>query len=198
MDLKLLAKQINKAVKESCKDYRSIKGPHGYPTGWHFLTADDVVGFVALDDGSVTGLEPSIAVCLVVDSADDYDREDLMHLLGVNFCLTDAAISILPSSVETSDSIIIIFQKRTPDAFRAGDFADIVNHLVEQREIMFTPQDEDEDEDFEEDEEDDEHYEEDEEDCEDVCSVIESLFLDEDEDLNRDLRKQGRGQKRKK
>lgn len=190
MDLKLLAKQITKAIKESCKNHESMKGPHGYPIAWHFMMEDDVVGFVLLDDGSMTGLEPNVAVCLVVESADDYEREELLDILGANFGLTDAVITILPSPVEISDSLIIIFQKRTPDAFRAGDFANVVSHLVEQREIMFTLQDEDEDEDDEEDDEDEED--------EDVYSAIESLFMDEDEDEDKDLPKQGGGRKRKK
>lgn len=197
MDLKLLAKQITKAVKESSKHNEIIKGREGYPIAWHFMMEDDVVGFVLLDDGNISGLEPSVAICLVAESADDYDREDLLNMLGANFALTDAAIAILPSPVEISDMVIIIFNKRPLEVFRASDFANVVSHLVKQREIVFSLEYEDEEEDEEDDEEDEDEEDEDEED-EDVFSVIESLFMDEDEEADKDLPKQGGGRKRKK
>ena len=219
MDLRLLAKQITKAIKESSKDQSSVKGQQGYPIAWHFMMEEDLLGFVLLDDGSMTGLEPNVAVCLVVESADDYEREELLDILGANFALTDAAITVLPSPLEISDSLIIIFQKRPPEAFRAGDFPDIVSHLVKQRDIMFSVADEDEyeddddedeededDEDDEEDEYDEEEDEEDEDDEDDEedddegdpFSAIESLFMDEDEDEDEDLPKRGKGRKGKK
>ncbi len=189
MDLKLLAKQIAKTIKDSSKEHQSLKGPQGYPIAWHFTMEEDLLGFVLLDDGSITGLEPNVTVCLVVESAEDYERDELLDLLGANFALTDAAITVIPSPLEITDSIIIIFQKRSPEAFRAGDFPDIVRHLVKQRDIMFSLADEDEYED----EEDEDDLDED-----DPFSAIESLFMDEDEDEDEDLPKRGRGRKGKK
>ncbi len=152
MEPRILAKSLDRIIKANSTHCETMPGILGGGKVWQFVT-NETGGFVFMDTGEETVGIPTVSVSLVLDLAEEYDREDLLELLYANMALVDAVVCGMPSPVPDEDAILLLQHKVRMDAFDPEEFPKIVEYLIAQREILYS---EDEDEDYDDDDEDDE------------------------------------------
>ncbi|HPO13598.1 MAG TPA: hypothetical protein PLI09_09150 [Candidatus Hydrogenedentes bacterium] len=154
MEPRILAKSLDRIVKKHSTHCEAMPGLMGGSKLWQFTTKD-AAGFVFMDTGEETTGIPTVTVALVLDSADEYEREDLLELLYANVALVDAAVCGMPSPIPGEPDLLLLQQKTRTDNFNPEDFPKILDHLMTQRDMLYIMDDE-EDEEYSDDEEEEE------------------------------------------
>ncbi len=97
---------------------------------WDFEQSADVAGFVTVEmneDDEAT--PPTLSIAVIIDSATDLSRDELLDLLELNALLYDATLIAEDYQSET----MICIQWKTPlAAFTPGCFNERVAHLLNQ------------------------------------------------------------------
>jgi len=158
MEPRILAKSLDRIIKAHSTHCETMPGILGGGKVWQFVI-DETSGFVFMDTGEETVGIPTVSVSLVLDLAEEYEREDLLELLYANMALVDAVVCGMPSPVPGEEALLLLQHKVRMETFDPEEFPKIVEYLIAQREILYSEEDdgdydEEEDEDYEEEEDD--------------------------------------------
>lgn len=137
VDVLQVANALHEEIKNVCKTVESIGEGDEDGNSWFFTMNNALCGFASIESNSKDIQKPTISIAIKLIDAKYLSRDHLLQLLDINGDLYRAAVT----AADHPDLGWIVFlqYKVLASAFEAGEFAGIIEHLLQQGELFVFP-----------------------------------------------------------